>query len=87
MAETSEFESICPYNDEEAVKALNKVANHPAVLAISEYLFPDQPVTYLRNALKSVHSIDEFQEAVMNDAVTWCINHTVHNFSYDGISY
>ncbi|MBO6172710.1 MAG: hypothetical protein J6N80_05010, partial [Bacteroidales bacterium] len=74
-------------NDEEAVAALNKVANHPAVLAISEYLFPDQPVTYLRNALKSVRSIDEFQEVVMNDAVTWCIDHTVHNFSYDGISY
>ena len=87
MVETSEFESICPYNDEEAVAALNKVANHPAVLAISEYLFPDQPVTYLRNALKSVRSIDEFQEVVMNNAVTWCIDHTVHNFSYDGISY
>lgn len=87
MVETSEFESICPYNDEEAVAALNKVANHPAVLAISEYLFPDQPVTYLRNALKSVRSVDEFQEVVMNDAVTWCIDHTVHNFSYDGISY
>ena len=87
MVGSSEFDSICPYNDEEAVKALNKVANHPAVLAISEYLFPDKPVTYLRNALKEVHSVDEFQEAVMNDAVTWCIDHTVHNFSYDGISY
>ena len=87
MGGSSEFDSICPYNDEEAVKALNKVANHPAVLAISEYLFPDKPVTYLRNALKEVHSVDEFQEAVMNDAVTWCIDHTVHNFSYDGISY
>ena len=87
MAENFDFEDISPYNDEEAVKALNKVANHPSVLAISEYLFPDRPVTYLRNALKSVHSIDEFQEAVMNDAVTWCIDHTVHNFSYDGISY
>lgn len=85
--ETSEFDSICPYSDEEAVKALGKVANHPAVLAISEYLFPDRPVTYLRNALKQVRSIDEFQEAVMNDAVNWCIDHTVHNFSYDGISY
>lgn len=38
MADSSEFESICPYNDAEAVEALNKVANHPAVLAISEYL-------------------------------------------------
>ena len=70
MIEASEFEDISPYDDEEAVKALNKVANHPAVLAISGYLFPDKPVTYLRNALKSVHSVDEFQEVVMNDAVS-----------------
>ena len=83
----NEFESICPYNDEEAVKALGKVANHPAVFAISEYLFPDRPVTYLRDALKSVRSIDEFQEKVMNDAVLWCIEHTMDNFTYDGISY
>ena len=83
----NEFDSICPYNDEEAVKALGKVANHPAVFAISEYLFPDRPVTYLRDALKSVRSIDEFQEKVMNDAVLWCIEHTMDNFTYDGISY
>ena len=86
MAESTEFDSICPYNDAEAVDALNKVANHPAVLAISGYLFPDEPVTFLRNALKSVHSIDEFQEIVMNRAVNTCMEQTVHNFSYDGIN-
>ena len=87
MSQENEFDSICPYNDEEAVKALNKVANHPAVLIISEYLFPDEKPTYLRNALKQVRSIDDFQEAVMNKAVQWCIDNTIRNFSYDGISY
>ena len=87
MADKSEFDSICPYNDEEAVKALGKVANHPAVFAISEYLFPDRPITYLRDALKSVRNIDEFQEKVMNDAVLWCVEHTMNEFSYSGISY
>jgi len=87
MADSSEFESICPYNDAEAVEALNKVANHPAVLAISEYLFPDEPIFFLRNALKSVHNIDEFQEIVMNKAVSWVMDNTIHNFFYDGISY
>ena len=84
---SSEFDSIVPYSDEEAVKALGEVANHPACLAISEYLFPDKPVTYLRDALRSVHSIDEFQQKVMNEAVIWVINNTIHNFSYDGIQY
>lgn len=87
MADLSEFDNISPYSDEEAVKALHKVANHPAVLAISEYLFPDEKMTYLRDSLKQVRSIDEFQEAVMNKAVSWCVDHTIHNFSYDGISY
>ncbi len=87
MADSSEFDDICPYDDEEAVKALNKVANHPMALLISEYLFPDEPVTYLRDSLRQVHSVDEFQEAVMNKAVQWCVDHTIHNFSYDGISY
>ena len=47
MAESTEFDSICPYNDAEAVDALNKVANHPAVLAISGFLFPYYPFTFL----------------------------------------
>jgi len=81
----SEFDSISPYSDEEAVEALNKVANHPACFVISEYLFPDEPVTYLRDSLKSVTSIDDFQKLVMNKAVTWVIDNTIHNFSYDGI--
>lgn len=89
MEETNntEFGNITPYTDEEAVEALGKVANHPMVLLISEYLFPDKPITYLRTALKNVKSIDEFQEIIMNQAVQWVVDNTIHNFSYDGISY
>lgn len=84
---TSDFENISPYSDEEAVAALYKVADHPAVLAISEYLFPSEPMTFLRDALKSVHSIDEYQQMIMSRAVDWVIKNTIHNFSYDGIRY
>ena len=47
-----EFESISPYSDAEAVEALGKVADHPAVPAISQYLFPKEDPTFLRTALK-----------------------------------
>lgn len=83
----TEFESICPYTDQEAVKALNEVAVHPAIPFLSKALFPDQPAGFLANAIKGVHSIDEFQQVVMSKAVEWCLNTTVHNFSYDGISH
>ena len=59
--EDYQLESIAPYSDEEAVEALGKVANHPSVPWISKYIFPNQPETYLRDILKSIHSIDEFQ--------------------------
>lgn len=82
----TEFESICPYSDEEAVKALGDVAGHPALPMISKALFPEKAAGYLSGVIKSMRSIDEFQQVVMTRAIDWCIEHTVHNFSYDGIS-
>lgn len=82
----SEFESICPYTDEEAVEALHDVAKHPALPMISKALFPNESPFFLANAIKSVHSIDEFQQVVMTRAIEWCLQTTVHNFSYDGIT-
>lgn len=82
----TEFDSICPYSDEEAVKALGDVARHPAMPMISKALFPEQSAGYLSSVIKSVKSIDEFQQVVMSRAIDWCLEHTVHNFSYDGIS-
>jgi hypothetical protein len=84
--ELNPFEDIAPYNDEEAAAALAKVANHPNVPWISKYIFSNQPETYLRDILKSIHSVDEFQRLVMSKAIEWVIGKSVHNFSYDGVS-
>ena len=86
MMELTEFEDIAPYNDEEAAAALAQVANHPNVPWISKYIFSNQPETYLRDLLKNIHSVDEFQSAVMSYAIEWVIEKTVHNFSYDGLA-
>ena len=86
LEDSKEFESISPYNDEEAVEALGKVADHPMVPAISRLLFPDEDPDFLKNALKRIRSIDEFQLIVMSKAIRWAIDTTMHNFSYNGIS-
>ena len=85
MLSSAEFEGISPYSDAEAVEALGQVANHPMVFLISEYLFPNEKVTYLRDALKSVTSIDEFQSLIMTKAVSWVIDNTMEHFTYSGI--
>lgn len=83
--ELNEFTDISPYTDAEAVEALGKLADHPAVVEVSKAIFPDKEPEFLRKILKSVKSIDEFQILVMNNAVEWVLSTTAHNFSYDGI--
>lgn len=82
----NEFDSISPYSDAEAVEALGKLADHPAVLEVSKYIFPDKNPEFLRDMLRRVKSIDEFQTLIMNKAVEWVLATTAHNFSYDGIA-
>ena len=83
--DTNPFEDIAPYNDEEAAAALARVANHPNVPWISKFIFSNQPETYLRDILKSIHSVDEFQKAVMSYAIEWVIKTSVNQFTYDGL--
>ena len=86
MEDISQFEAICPYSDEEAAKALAEISRHPAVPVISKALFPEEKASFLGDALRSINSIDEFQSIIMSKAVDWCLDHTVHNFSYDGVA-
>ncbi len=86
MVDLSEFESISPYTDEEAVEALGKVADNPVITEVSQYFFPDESPDFLKKLLKSVKGIDDFQIMVMSRVVEWVLDHTAHIFSYDGVS-
>ena len=86
MVDLSEFESISPYTDAEAAEALSKLAEYPVVTQVSQHFFPEESPDYLKNILKRVNTIDEFQTLVMQKVVRWVIDHTAHNFSYDGIA-
>ena len=48
MIDLSEFESISPYTDEEAVKALNIVAENPVLKEVSQYFFPAESLSTSR---------------------------------------
>ena len=85
MDQNSEFNDIAPFGDEDASAGLSKVANHPAVPWVSKYIFPNQPETYLRDILRSIKTVDQFQSMVMSKAVEWVIRTTVKDFSYDGL--
>ncbi len=86
MVDLSEFESISPYTDAEAAEALSKLAEYPLLGRVSQQFFPEESPDFLKNLLKSIKTIDDFQVLVMSKFVRWVLEHTAHNFSYDGIS-
>ena len=86
MLDLSEFESISPYTDAEAAEALSKLAEFPLLAQVSQQFFPEESPEFLKNLLKSIKTIDEFQVLVMSKFVRWVLDHTAKNFSYDGIS-
>ncbi len=86
MVDLSEFESISPYTDAEAAEALSKLAEYPLLAKVSQQFFPEESPDFLKNLLKSINTIDDFQKLVMSKFVRWVLEHTAHNFSYDGVS-
>ena len=83
----SEFEEIRPYNDEEAVAALNKYAGHPMIAQISLYFYPDEPSDYLCQKIRNIKNIDDFQEFIMIDILERIIRKSAGTFSYSGIEH
>ncbi len=86
MVDLSEFESISPYTDAEAAEAFGKLAEYPLLGHISQQFFPEESPDFLKNLLRNIKTIDDFQVLVMSKFVRWVLEHTAHNFSYDGIS-
>ena len=80
-----EFAGIAPYSYEEMAAAMAQLSKHPYTFLISKYLFPRERMDYLSNLLREVHTVDEFQEAVMKRAVDWVIESSATSFTYDGI--
>lgn len=83
--DNKEFDGIAPYTDEEALEAIAKLSNNRYIGLISKYIFPDKPYSYLRDTLRQVRSVDEFQQIVMGQAVNWVIDNSTEGFTYEGI--
>lgn len=85
MLDFTEFESISPYTDEEAAVALSKLAEFPLLAQISQQFFPEESPEFLKNTLKQIKTIDQFQVLVMQKFVRWVLEHTAGSFTYEGI--
>lgn len=81
---TDEFDDIRPYTDEEARAALKRVSHNAMMPVISKYLFPDLPSQTLSRAVRSVGSVDQFQDEVMINTVDAILAKTSDGFTCNG---
>jgi hypothetical protein len=80
-----DLENIQPYNDEETVAAMQKLARHPALPVISKFIFPEFPVGTLREMLMNIRGVDDFQYSVVSKAVSVVVGRSSSGFTYDGV--
>lgn len=80
-----DLENIQPYNDEEAVAALHKLAHHPALPAISKYIFPEFPVSTIKQMLLNITGVDDFQYSIVSKAVSVVVGRSSSGFTYEGV--
>ena len=85
MVDLTEFKSISPYTDAEAAEALSKVAEIPLITKLSQMVFPSESPDFLKNTLKQIQTVEQFQVLVMQRFVRWVLENTASNFTYDGV--
>jgi len=81
------YEDIKPYDDIQTSEALKRVASHPMVDRISDYLYPGMDPTMLRNLLASISGVDDFQNRVMYDAIGSIVSKTSDGLTFLGLNY
>lgn len=85
MVEQDKFSDICPYNDEEAVAALAKVAANSKMPQISIYFYPEKPAGYLSSQIRRCKSVDDFQSLIVSKVLDRILEKSATRFTYEGV--
>ena len=79
------YDNIRPYTDEEMVVAMDRVAAHPLLSNIVNFLFPGMEREKFEQLLRSVRTVDEFQVKIMAPVLDRLIESTVNQLTYSGV--
>lgn len=83
--DTSKFEDIRPYFDEEIPMAMARIAESELFPLISSYVFPERNMEDVRAQVRKIQTIDQFQHEVMSIVNEQVIKRSMTKFTYNGI--
>lgn len=79
------FEDIRPYFDEEIPAAMKRIAESEVFPLLAAFVFPEETLEKVREHIRSITTIDQFQHEVMAVVNEQVIKRSMTDFSYSGI--
>lgn len=83
--DTSKFDDIRPYYNEEIPSAMSRIADSELFPLIASYIFPNENIENVRRHIRGIETIDQFQHEVMSIVNEQVIKRSMTSFSYNGI--
>ena len=81
----TEFDDIRPYNEDEIPEAVQRMADSEVIPAISDYLMPGVPPEVLRERIRNIKTIKEFQLGLLTDVIDIMLEKTTTKFDWSGL--
>ncbi len=81
----NDFDDIRPFNEEEIPAAMQRMADSEVIPAIVDYLMPGMPVESLRNRIRSIKTLEEFQLGLLLEVIETLFKKTTTRFDWSGL--
>ncbi|MBO4263763.1 MAG: NAD(P)/FAD-dependent oxidoreductase [Bacteroidales bacterium] len=79
------FDDIRPYYDAEIPAAMHRMAHHPSLGKVMDYLFPDGDVAAMQAQLETIRTVDEFQTKIMYPVLNRVFEKTCPEYACAGL--
>lgn len=86
-SEPQKFEGIRPYFDHEIPSAMSRIAESELFPLISSFVFPERNIEDVRNLVKEISTISEFQHKVMSTVNEQIIQRSTDGLTFNGLDY
>ena len=87
MKDSRTFDDIRPYRDDEIPAAMQRIVESTTFPLLASYVFPNRDLGEVRQLIKSVRTIDEFQSRVMFYMNEEIIRRTMTRFTWSGMEH
>jgi len=85
MIKIDNFDDLRPYRDDEINSAMCRIAKNPLFAGLARYLYPDKNIDDVRNMLRSINTVADFQREFMYYAISRTVKNTISDFTFSGL--